>query len=107
MVRNVLASVAMAIGGIATLATVAAFFGGFWWGFDLLANYRWQAMWAALFASVVYALSGKSLPTAVFLVATAINVWLILPAWLGSQPAASGEDTVRITHVDLLQQRVR
>ena len=101
MVRKVLASVAMAIGGIASLATVAAFFGSFWWGFDLLANYRWQAMWAALLASVVYALSGKGLLTAAFLVATAINVWLIVPAWLGSQPAASGEDTVRVTHVDL------
>lgn len=91
----------MGLGIIATLATVAAFFGGLWWGLDLLANYRWQMMWAAILASVIYALSGKGLFTAVFIVTGAINLWLILPAWTGSQPAASGEDTVRVTHIDL------
>jgi len=101
MVKKALAAVTMGIGIIATLATVAGFFGGIWWGLDLLANYRWQAMWAALLASVVYALSGKGLFTAVFIVAGAINLWLILPAWVGSQPVASGEDTVRVTHIDL------
>jgi hypothetical protein len=42
MGKNVLTAVAMGIGSIATLATAAAFLGGFWWGPDLLANYRWQ-----------------------------------------------------------------
>lgn len=101
MVRKLVAAVAMVAGGVATLVTVGAFFGGLWWGLDLLANYRWQAMWAVLFASVLYALSGKGLFTALFIVAAALNAWLILPAWIGSQPAASGEDTVRVTHVDL------
>ncbi|MEN8237989.1 MAG: hypothetical protein ABFR53_02180 [Actinomycetota bacterium] len=101
MVKKALAAFAMVTGTIATLATVAAFFGSLWWGFDLLANYRWQAFWAALIASIVYALSGTGLFTAVFIVAAAINFWLMLPAWVGSQPPATGEDTVRVTHVDL------
>jgi endonuclease/exonuclease/phosphatase (EEP) superfamily protein YafD len=101
MPKKVLAAIAMIIGGIAALATVAAFFGGFWWGFDLLANYRWQAMWAAMIASVLYAFFGKGLFTAIFVVAAAINLWLILPAWIGGQPDATGEGTIRITHVDL------
>ena len=96
-----MAVVAMAVGSIAALATVGAFFGDLWWGLDLLANFRWQAMWLALFASVLYALSGKNLFTVIFVVAAAINLWLILPAWIGSQPAASGEDTVRVTHIDV------
>jgi endonuclease/exonuclease/phosphatase (EEP) superfamily protein YafD len=101
MAKKVLAAIAMLIGGIAVLATVGAFFGGFWWGFDLLANYRWQAMWAAMIASVLYALFGRGLFTAIFIVAAAINMWLILPAWIGDQPDGTGEGTVRITHVDL------
>ncbi|MCL1587659.1 MAG: hypothetical protein M3092_04505 [Actinomycetia bacterium] len=101
MTKKVLAAIAMTIGGIAAFATVASFFGGSWWGFDLLANYRWQAMWAAIIASVLYALFGKSLLTAVFVLAVAINMWLILPAWIGSQPDATGEGTIRITHADL------
>jgi hypothetical protein len=101
MPKKVLAAIAMSIGVIAALATVAAFFGGFWWGFDLLANYRWQAMWAAMIASVLYAFFGKGLFTAIFVVAAVINLWLILPAWIGGQPDATGEGTIRITHVDL------
>jgi endonuclease/exonuclease/phosphatase (EEP) superfamily protein YafD len=101
MFRKLTAVAAIALGGAASVATVLAFFGGFWWGFDLIANYRWQAMWAALVASVMYALSGKGLLTAIFVVAVAINAWLILPAWVGGQPAASGEGTVQVTHIDL------
>lgn len=101
MVTKLVAAVALGIGSVATIATAAAFFGGIWWGLDLLANYRWQTMWAALFASVLYALSGRGLFTAVFIVAAVINLWLILPAWVGSHPAASGEDTIEVTHADL------
>jgi endonuclease/exonuclease/phosphatase (EEP) superfamily protein YafD len=101
MAKKVLAAIAMGIGIIAALATVAAFLGGFWWGFDLLANYRWQAMWAAMIASVLYALFGRGLFTAIFIVAAAINMWLILPAWIGDQPDATGEGAIRITYVDL------
>jgi endonuclease/exonuclease/phosphatase (EEP) superfamily protein YafD len=101
MVKRALAAVAMGIGIVAALATVGSFFGGIWWGLDLLANYRWQMMWAALLASVIYALAGRGLFTAVFIVAAAINLWLILPSWTGNQPAASGEGTVRVTHADL------
>ena len=101
MVKKTLAAVTMGIGIAATLVTVGSFFGGLWWGLDLLANFRWQAMWAALLASVLYALSGKGMFTAVFIAAAAINLWLILPAWIGSQPPATGEDTVRVTHVDV------
>jgi len=101
MFKKALAAVTMGIGILATVATVAGFFGGVWWGLDLIANYRWQVMWAALIAAVLYALSGKGIFTAVFIVAAAINLWLILPAWVANQPPASGEDTVRVTHIDL------
>ena len=101
MVKRTLATVALVIGGMATLATVAAFFAGIWWGFDLLTNYRWHMMWAALLASVIYALFGRGLLAAVFIVAMVVNLWPILPSWVGTQPAASGEDTVRVIHIDL------
>jgi hypothetical protein len=101
IIKKAIAAIALMAGSIATVASAMAFFGSFWWVFDLLANYRWQLMWAALVASVIYALSGKGLFTAVFIVTAAVNMWLILPAWVGSQPAATGEDTVRVMHIDL------
>jgi hypothetical protein len=101
VVSKVFATVAMIVGGIAALATAGSFFRGFWWGLDLVANFRWQWMWVALIASVVYALSGKSVFTVVFFAVAAINMWMILPAWIGSQPEATGEDTVRVAHIDI------
>lgn len=89
------------IGGAASIATVAAFFGDVWWGFDLAANYRWHLMWIALIAAILYALTAKGIATVVFLGAAVLNGWLIAPLWTGSQPAATGEDGVTIVHVDL------
>ncbi|MFV2000405.1 MAG: hypothetical protein ACC654_08605, partial [Acidimicrobiia bacterium] len=80
------------VGTIATLATAVAFFGDMWWGFDLAANYRWQLMWTALIASVLYAMSTRGIATIVFLGAAIVNAFLIAPLWIGSQPSATGED---------------
>jgi len=89
------------VGTIATLATIAAFFGDLWWGFDLAANYRWHLMWAALIASVLYATSTRGISTLIFLGAAIVNAFLIAPLWIGSQPTATGENGVKVVHADL------
>ncbi len=36
-----------------------------------------------------------------FLAAALVNAWLIMPLWFGTQPAATGEDGVRVVHADV------
>ncbi|MCL1593179.1 MAG: hypothetical protein M3132_02365 [Actinomycetia bacterium] len=88
-------------GTIATIATVAAFFGDIWWGFDLAANYRWHLMWFLLLVSILYALSARGITIIVFLGAAIVNGFLIAPLWMGNQPPATGEDGVLVIHADL------
>ena len=64
-------------------ATVLAFFGGTWWRFDLLANFRLQYL-LCLILSLIALLAGKKWPWAgvagVFVVANFVD---ILPAFVG------------------------
>jgi hypothetical protein len=83
------------------LATVFAFFGSWWWGFDLAANFRWQLMWAALFAAIVYALTSRGIATILFIIAVVINGFVIAPLWLGSQPDGTGEDGTTVVSIDI------
>ena len=100
-VRTAIIIMAIGLGAMASLATVLAFFGSVWWGFDLVANFRWQLMWLALIASVIYALSSRGIATILFIAAMLVNAWLIAPMWLGSQPEATGEDGTRVVAIDV------
>jgi len=93
--------VLIAAGGLATLATVAGFFGDIWWGFDLAANYRWHLMWITLISAILFALTARGIATIVFIAASLVNAWLIAPLWMDSQPPGTGEDGVRIVQVDM------
>ena len=99
--RTAIIIMAIGLGALASLATVLAFFGGVWWGFDLAANFRWQLMWSALIAAVIYALASRGIATIIFVAAVAVNAWLVAPLWLGSQPEATGEDGTKIVAVDV------
>ena len=92
---------ALGLGAFSTLATILAFFGGAWWGFDLLANFRWQLMWAALIAAVIYALTARGIATIIFVVIVVVNGFILAPLWLGSQPQGTGEDGTTIVAIDL------
>lgn len=88
-------------GGIAVLLTIGTLFSDKWWLFDYAANYRWLLFWGLLLAAIVYTLIARGIAAIVFLAAALLNAWLIAPLWLGDQPAATGEDGVRIVHADL------
>jgi endonuclease/exonuclease/phosphatase (EEP) superfamily protein YafD len=88
-------------GGLASILSVAAFFGDRWWLLDYVANYRWLLMWGLLAATILYTLVARGYATIVFLAAALLNAWLIAPLWLGDQPAATGEDGVRIVHANV------
>ncbi|NHZ71221.1 MAG: hypothetical protein GWP18_06225 [Proteobacteria bacterium] len=99
--RSTFVIVLAVFGTIATITTVAAFFGDIWWGFDLAANYRWHLMWFLLIVSILYALSARGITIIVFLGAALVNGFLVAPLWMGSQPPATGEDGVLAVHADL------
>jgi endonuclease/exonuclease/phosphatase (EEP) superfamily protein YafD len=88
-------------GGLASILSVAAFFGDSWWLLDYVANYRWMLMWGLLAATILYTLTARGFATIVFLAAALLNAWLIAPVWLGDQPAATGENGVRIVHANV------
>jgi hypothetical protein len=88
-------------GGIAVLLTIGTLFSDKWWLFDYAANYRWLLFWGLLLAAILYALIARGIAAIIFLAAALLNAWLIAPLWLGEQPAATGEDGVRIVHADL------
>ena len=92
---------ALGLGIMASLATVAAFFGDLWWGFDLAANFRWQLLWAALIGAIAYALSSRGWATIVFVIAAVVNGFVLAPLWFGSQPEATGESGTKIVQVDM------
>ena len=99
--RTSLIIIALGFGGIASIATVLAFFGASWWLFDLFANFRWQLAWIAIISAVVYALTAKGLAAIVFVAAAIVNAFILAPAWFGSQPPGIGEDGVRVVSVNL------
>lgn len=88
-------------GGIAVALTVAAFFGDRWWFFDFAANFRWHLFWGLIGAAILYTLVARGIASIVFLAAALVNAWLIVPLWFGTQPAATGEDGVRVVHADI------
>jgi hypothetical protein len=88
-------------GGLAVVLSIGAFYGDTWWVFDYAANYRWQMFWGLLVAAIIYTLIARGVASIIFLVAALLNAWLISPLWLGSQPAATGENGVRIVHADI------
>ena len=99
--RTALIILLLIAGGIASVFSVAALFGDKWWLFDYVANYRWQLMWGLFIATIIYTLVARGLASIVFLLAALLNAWLIAPLWLGDQPAATGEDGVRIVSADV------
>jgi len=100
-IRAALIVLALGLGVFASIATVAGFFGNLWWAFDLMANFRWQLMWAALVAAIVYALAARGIASIVFIVAVVVNAFILVPLWFGSQPPGTGEDGTKVIALDL------
>lgn len=95
------AMVVLAIGFLATLATVLAFFGGVWWAFDIIANFRLQLALALLVGGILYgALYGRG-AAILFLGAAVLNAALVVPMWLSSQPAVASDQRLRVVTLDV------
>jgi len=80
----------LTIGFMATLATLLGFFGSYWWAFDALANFRLQYAAVLLVVAALYGLVLSRGAALVFLAIGLVNVWLVLPLFLGSPEDAGG-----------------
>lgn len=98
--RLFLVVASMVVGSLAALATVLAFLGSTWWLFDYLANLRWYLLWILVLTSVLYALIAKGWLLTVFVAALSLNLVFIAPLWIGSQPEATGENSLHVVHTD-------
>ena len=98
--RLVVWVVAFALGVLAALATVLAFFGDTFWLFDYLANLRWWLFWVSLLAAVFYGMLNRGFVILVFVGAMAVNAALIVPMWLGTQPKSTGENSLHVVSID-------
>lgn len=91
----------LAVGFLATLGTVLAFFGGAWWAFDVIANFRLQLALVLLVCGLLYgALFGRG-GAVLFIGAAVLNAALVVPMWLSSQPAVASDQRLQIITLDV------
>ena len=91
----------LAVGFLATLGTVLAFFGSAWWAFDMIANFRLQLAAILLICAVLYgSLFGRG-GAILFLGAAVLNAALVVPMWLSSQPAVASDERLEIVTLDV------
>jgi endonuclease/exonuclease/phosphatase (EEP) superfamily protein YafD len=85
-----------AIGWSGVGATLVAFLGVLWWGFDLIANFRPQMAVGLLVVAVLYAMTAGRWWALAFLGAALVNVAVILPLYLAdpAEPGPGGTLTI-------------
>jgi endonuclease/exonuclease/phosphatase (EEP) superfamily protein YafD len=89
-----------AVGTIATLLTVAGFFGGRWWALDTLADWRFALFVVLTVTAILYGLVFRRALSAVFLLAAVVNGALLAPLWLGAQVETVADDWIRLVTFD-------
>ena len=91
----------LAVGILATIGTILGFFGNAWWAFDVLASFRLQYLVVLLVVGLLYGFLFGWGAAIVFLAAAAVNAYLLLPLWAGSQPSAASQERIRIVTLDV------
>lgn len=93
----------VAVGVVATLATILGFFGSTWWLFDYAANFRAHLAVVLTIVALAYALLFSKAMGLFFLAIAAINGFTILPLYSDSPAAAAGEDRMTIVSFNVGQ----
>lgn len=79
----------VAVGVVATVATILGFFGSAWWLFDFAANYRAHLATVLLIVGLVYALLFSKAIGLMFIAVAVVNALVILPLYTESPAAAA------------------
>ncbi len=92
MVRRVI----LVVGALAVLATLLGFFGGQWWGFDVVASFRAQYAVVLFVCAGLLVLIQERTPAIWMAVAVVVNVALLAPMFVGSPLPAIGTGRLEI-----------
>lgn len=93
----------VAIGAIASLATVLGFFGSTWWVFDFAANFRAHLAVVLLLVALVYSLIFSKATGLFFMVMAVINGLVVLPLYLGNPAPATASDVLTVVSFNVDQ----
>jgi endonuclease/exonuclease/phosphatase (EEP) superfamily protein YafD len=93
--------VAVGVGAIVVGATVLGFFGEWWWGFDLFANFRTQLVVAGVLAAIALWVVGEKLWTTFAVASVVMNVGVIVPLYIGQPAPPAGAPRLTIAHLNL------
>ena len=89
------------LGWTAVLATVLGFFGNAWWPLDVLADWRLILAIVLVLATIASGLGYSRVSAVVFLIAAIVNIYVVAPLWLDSQPPLTSSDRVRVVSLDI------
>lgn len=89
-----------AAASLVAMATVAGFFGKFWWPLEIASGLRLQYFEAALAAAIVFAFARKSRQSALCAGLAAVNLAFILPFYFGA-PAPPSADSLRAVLINV------
>jgi endonuclease/exonuclease/phosphatase (EEP) superfamily protein YafD len=81
---------------VASIATVAGFFGRLWWVLELASHFRLQYSVFLAGAFFIALLLGRWSQAGVSGVLSVVNLTLIVPLYLGGASAASGDPSIRV-----------
>ncbi|MEN8112986.1 MAG: endonuclease/exonuclease/phosphatase family protein [Actinomycetota bacterium] len=98
--RKFLSAFLFAVGAIATLVTIAGFFGDQWWALDSASDWRFVLFVVLIVTSIVYGLVFRRALSAVFLLAAIANAVLLAPMWLSTQADAVSSERIRFVTFD-------
>ena len=93
----------LAIGVVASLATVLGFFGSTWWLFDFLANFRAHFAVALVLVALAYSLVFSKTTGLLFIVMAMVNAFVLLPLYLSNPAPATGNDALTVVSFNVGQ----
>lgn len=93
----------VAVGVVATLATLLGFFGSTWWLFDYAANFRPHLAVVLLLVSLAYSLVFSKATGLFFMAMAVVNALVVLPLYLSSPAEAAAGDDLTIVSFNVDQ----
>jgi len=92
---------AIILGAVVAASTVLGFFGEWWWGFDLLANFRTQLLVAGVFTTFALWGLGEKLWTLLVVASVVLNVAVIVPLYVGRPAVPVTAHRLTLAHLNL------
>lgn len=91
----------VAMGAVATAATLLGFLGSFWWFFELFSHFRVQYASGLLLVGTALLLLRRPRTGLSFLAIASVNAAVIIPLYLGAADASAGGGRLRLVSMNV------